>query len=394
MSEPGSAGLYLHVPFCSAVCPYCDFAVLRDDASRHGAFVGALLREAEERAEEFTGWSFDTVYLGGGTPSALAPERLATLLEGLRARLPIAPRARLHIEANPEDLRSGTLRAWRDLDLAFLSLGVQSFDDAELRFLGRRHDGEQARRALELAVAEGPETVSCDLIFGLPGQSPENLVADVTAAAERRPGHVSGYQLTVKEGTPFARRVAAGRWSPLGDGDQGRLFDVLHDALEAAGYSAYEVSNFRREERHESRHNRKYWDRTPYLGLGPSAHSFDGRRRSWNHRDLGAWEGALAAGRGAVEDRETLGPWDLVAESLMLGFRRSRGLDVAALVAASGWDPRREAPEALARALEEGHLSWREGFLVPNRAGMAIADALARDLCPDPDDLPETGQET
>jgi putative oxygen-independent coproporphyrinogen III oxidase len=384
VSPPGAAGLYLHVPFCSAVCPYCDFAVLRDDPRLHESYLEALLREAEARVEELGGAEIDTIYFGGGTPSALSPDHLGRLIEGLHETLPLRSDARLHFEANPEDIDEDVLAQWGALGLHFLSLGIQSFRDAELRFLGRRHDGAQARRALERALASGIHTVSCDLIFGLPEQSPEDLRANVEVVAAMKPGHVSGYQLTIEARTPFGRRVAAGRWAPLPDPEQGRLFDELHEGLAAAGYEAYEVSNFRLRPEHASRHNEKYWDRAPYLGLGPSAHSFDGRRRSWNRRDLSDWRRAVMAGEGAVADREDLSSWDLIAESLMLGLRRPQGIDTAALRAASGWDLLTSGGPALERALAHGHLHREGRFIRPSRRGMAIADALARDLCPDP----------
>lgn len=384
MRGPGGAGLYLHVPFCSAVCPYCDFAVLRDDPDRHRTFVEAMLAEASDRAAELGDETIDTIYFGGGTPSALGDAHLAELLEGLRARLPVAPAARIHLEANPEDLTEARLAAWRELGLDFLSLGIQSFRDEELRFLGRRHDAREARRGLARAVASGIPVVSCDLIFGLPNQTVEDLAESLRVVGELRPGHVSGYQLTIEPRTVFGRRVAAGRWEPLPDPEQGALFDHLHEGLAQGGYEAYEVSNFRRDVASGSAHNQKYWDRRPYLGLGPSAHSFDGDRRSWNHRELASWSQAIAAGRGAVLERELLSNWDRIAETLMLGLRRPQGVDAVALFDETGFDLASSASPYLEEACDEGSLFWEGRFLRPTRRGLAIADALATRLCPEP----------
>ncbi len=372
------SGLYLHLPFCSAICPYCDFSVLTGGEERRARFVEALRREIVPWAERpFAGGeAFDSIYLGGGTPSLLLPEQLAAILDDVRARLPIAADARLSMEANPEDVSPASLAAWRALGVDTLTLGVQSFRDGALRFLGRRHSGEEARRAVESALTAGFAVVGVDLIYGLPDQAPAAWEQDLAAAAALAPQHLSCYQLTVHAGTPFGFRQQRGELRELPEPGQAALFRLTHERLMASGYTAYEVSNFARAPEHESRHNRKYWSHAPYLGLGPSAHSFDGRRRWWNHRKVGPWETALAAGAPPVEGEETLGSRELALEHLMLGLRTREGVDLARL-RELGVDLRARNSPLLDRLADEELLRVEHDRLVPTLGGWAVADGLA-----------------
>jgi hypothetical protein len=241
-------GLYVHVPFCSAICPYCDFAVLRGGPHRHGGFVDALVREAHAWSARWplAETPFDTVYLGGGTPSALAPDLLARIFDGLREALPIRDDAWISLEANPEDTTPAALAAWRALGVRTVSLGVQSFDDRALRFLGRRHDAAAARAAVEDAVVAGFPIVNVDLIYGLPDQTPAAWQSELATATGLGPQHLSCYQLTIHEGTPFGFRRDRGRLSELPEAGQADLFAIAHQDLAARGWPGYEVSNFAR----------------------------------------------------------------------------------------------------------------------------------------------------
>ena len=254
-----AAGLYLHVPFCSAVCPYCDFAVTVGGPRSRAAFVEALLAEIALVAGGPEGaWPFDTVYLGGGTPSALAADNLGRILAAVAGAFALAPTARVFLEANPEDVTPAALAAWRALGVGTLSLGVQSFAAGALVFLGRRHRLAAGRRSVERARAAGFDTVSLDLIYGLPGQDAAAWRGDLEAAVALAPDHLSCYQLTVHEGTPLGRRRARGELRELPEEGQAELFELTHGFLASAGYPAYEVSNFARVPEHRSRHNAKY----------------------------------------------------------------------------------------------------------------------------------------
>ena len=250
-------GLYLHVPFCSAICPYCDFSVLKAGRPARKRFVEHLIAEAPLAARAWVeARPFDTVYFGGGTPSQLPPEDLERVIAACREHLRVAPDAWVFLEVNPEDVTPDACAAWRSLGVRTLSLGVQSFSDDALRFLGRRHRAEQARAAVETALAAGFHTVSVDLIFGLPGQSPEAWQRELATAAALESGHVSCYQLTIHARTRFGVAAKRGQLSEMPEGEQAALFEITHRVLADAGYSAYEVSNFARGRDHESRHNR------------------------------------------------------------------------------------------------------------------------------------------
>jgi len=389
-------GLYLHVPFCSRVCPYCDFAVQVGGPERRRLFVTRLLEEIAlwARAPETAGWRFDTVYLGGGTPSLLEPATLENIFAALRDAFSIAPDAWVLFEANPEDVTEASLSAWRALGVRTLSLGIQSFDAASLRFLGRRHDPEQARRSAELARAAGFSTVSIDLIYGLPDRTPAALCRDLEAAVALAPDHLSCYQLTIHEGTWFGRLAERGELTELPDPRQAELFERVHGFLDDAGYPAYEVSNFARSPEHRSKHNPKYWRHVPYLGLGPSAHSFSGLastvsgspaaatgRRWWNERTLTRWAERVGRGELPIEGSEELGADALALEALALALRTPEGLEVTAFRERYGWDPT-ESRDSCRRLVESGHLVREGGRLRPTRAGLSVADGLVAALGP------------
>jgi oxygen-independent coproporphyrinogen III oxidase len=336
-------------------------------------------RWGERGAERFT-TPFDTIYLGGGTPSSLATEELARLLAALRRHLALAPEPRLFMEANPEDVSTQTVAAWRALSVDTLSLGAQSLDAAELRFLGRRHTPDQARRAVELALAAGFSTVSVDLIYGLPGQATASWRRQLDAVAALGPQHLSCYQLTYHDRTPFGFRHARGELAELPQEAQAELFLLTHRHLAELGYEGYEVSNFARAPRHRSQHNSKYWDHTPYLGLGPSAHSFAADRRWWNLRKVGPYQRQLAAGALPIEEEERLGQRQLALEHLLLALRTRAGLDLEGYHRRFGIDLARRRPAALDALLAAGLVRLEQERLRPTVSGLAVADALARAL--------------
>jgi oxygen-independent coproporphyrinogen-3 oxidase len=408
-----TAGLYLHVPFCSAVCPYCDFAVRVAGPDERQRLVDALIEEIR-RAKS---WSvpISTIYFGGGTPSLLTADQLATVLDVARTSLPIEPDAVLHMEVNPEDIcalsgstpiadnrqlsrigiagdgplsrkeiadnapisGSGPLDAWRDLGVKFLSLGVQSFDDRELKWLGRRHTGEMAKDAVARALASGIPTVSVDLIYGLPRQTQAQLDVSLDALASLAPQHASLYQLTIAPGTSFGRRFERGKLKPIDEDTEAALFAHVHERLSAQGLHAYEVSNFATGDAHRSLHNQKYWAHVPYLGVGPSAHSFDGQRRWWNIRDSRQYVTAVEAGDAVMDADEELTSEDLALERLMLGLRTIDGVDTARFKSDFDVDLKVVNKQVIADLVTRNYLDASQAQLKPTRPGMAVADWLA-----------------
>jgi oxygen-independent coproporphyrinogen-3 oxidase len=378
------------VPFCSAICPYCDFSVMRSASPARQRFVDRLADEVALAAAEWRDSEpFDTVYFGGGTPSQLSAEELGRALEACRAQLAFAtPAPWVFLEANPEDVTPESCAAWRTLGVRTLSLGVQSFSDEALRFLGRHHSARQARTVVETALSAGFDTVSIDLIFGARGQTAEDWRRELAIAVELGPQHLSCYQLTIHERTRFGVLAKHGLLSELPEDDQATLFELTHRFLADAGWPAYEVSNFARGPAHQSRHNRKYWDHTPYLGLGPSAHSLAAlgasspARRWWNERGTARWERRLAAGERPIEAQELLGPKDLAAEALLLGLRMTAGIDLARFRSRYGVDLLAANETLVARLVDEGRIAVRADAdggrsLVPTLFGLAVADGLA-----------------
>lgn len=390
------AGLYVHVPFCSAICPYCDFAVRKGGGDKVPAYLAALRREigwlAARAAEAPPGdplgtllaGAFDTLYFGGGTPSVLPEAALAELLGLLRGSFDLPPEARIFFEANPEDVGAASLAAWRRQGISFLSLGVQSLDDQALLFLGRRHDAADAADAVAAARAAGfagdAATLSLDLIYGRPGQSAAAWRAELDRAVALEPDHLSAYELEIHERTVFGKKKKAGRFAELPEDLQAELFELTHEVLAAHGYEAYEVSNFARAPLHRSAHNRKYWRHVPYLGLGPGAHSYSHDLRWWNLRDEPTWRRALQDGLAPIEAAETLEARDLALESLMLGLRTRDGADLERIRERWGVDVAARNGERIAAWQREGFLQPVADRLEPTLRGYAVADRLAAEL--------------
>ena len=392
--ETGSAaaGLYVHVPFCSAICPYCDFAVKKGGADKIPAYLAALRRELawlQSRAAEappgdalaeLLAGPFDTLYLGGGTPSLLPEAALVELLAFTRAELAFAPGSRLFLEANPEDVSADNLAAWRRQGVHLLSLGVQSLDDDALRQLGRRHDGAAATAAIRAARAAGFPTLSVDLIYARPGQTVAAWRAELEKVVALAPDHLSCYELEVHERTSFGKQKARGKFRELPEDLQAELFELTHRFLEEHGYLGYEVSNFARGPEHRSAHNQKYWRHLPYLGLGPGAHSYSRNLRWWNLRDEPTWRRALKDSLAPIEAAEILAPGDLALECLMLGLRTQDGADLQEIARRWGVDLAAKNAARIAGWIEAGLLAKVPGKLVPTLAGFAVADRLAAEL--------------
>ncbi len=372
------AGLYIHVPFCARVCPYCDFAVTTGGREKQQRYVDCLLNEIALYSED--SWCFDTVYLGGGTPSLLPAEEIQRICERVGSHLSLAENVGMSLEVNPEEVDVESLSSWRSLGFDFISLGVQSFRAESLSFLGRSHSPSEAERAVQLARGAGFSTVSLDLIYGLPGQSQNDWRVDLEKALAFEPHHISCYELTVHEATVFGRRKARGQLVEADDDQRADLFEFTHRFLNDVGFVGYEVSSFASTPEHRSRHNLKYWNHTPYLGLGPAAHSFDGSSRWWNTRRLGIWERALEANERPVDESEQLTRESLVLEAVMLGFRTRDGIDLHRLRHRFGIDLMESNAELIQLWVKEGLVEEHKYYLRPTIGGLAVAEGLAASL--------------
>ena len=320
------AGLYIHVPFCERKCPYCDFYSIAGASALLPRYVDALEREMEQTAVHRL--EFDTLYIGGGTPSLLNPESLKSLLRAAHKVYGLRPDAEITIEINPGVLPPRRFDIFRSLGFNRISIGVQSFREANLKFLGRIHSAGEAVDAIDRARRARFENVGIDLIYGLPGQARQAWAQDLEKAVSLAPEHISCYGLTFAAGTRMEEDLRAGKIEPPKDDQVAEMYLTAVEMLESGGYRQYEVSNFSRGNHHRSRHNLKYWNGAPYLGLGPSAHSYIRNQRCWNVSDVFQYVERLEQGGAAVETCETLEEEQEMIEAIYLGLRQTAGIEI------------------------------------------------------------------
>src|SRR5256885_14678807 len=375
--------LYLHVPFCVRRCSYCDFsiavrkripareyvdAVLRELEGVRAAGAGAAPRGAPERG-------LDTLYLGGGTPSLLPIDALTGLLTSLRDAFGVTSLrdhdVEVTLEANPEDVTTEIATGWRRVGVNRVSLGAQSFDDNVLRWVHRSHDAARIGAAVHALRGAGIDNISLDLIFALPAELQRDWERDLDLALSLLPSHLSLYGLTVEERTPLARWISRGAVAAPDDDRYAEEYLLAHVRLAAYGYHFYEVSNACRDQR-RSRHNSAYWSGRPYLGLGPAAHSYDGRARRWNVAAWPAYARAVADGRSPVESREVLTPEQPELERGYLALRTEAGVSLSTL--------HHPPPASTTRWVDRGWAEVRDGRLVCTPQGWLRLDSLVRDL--------------
>ncbi len=349
------AGIYIHIPFCRARCSYCDFATGAYDAALADSYVRAVEREIGEFSSAVQAEPADTVYFGGGTPSLLTPAQVARLLASVRRRFNVSEDAEVTMEMNPGTVSHETLRGFREAGVNRASFGAQTFDDEELRRLGRTHTAEDVRRTLSLLREAGFDNLSFDLIAGLPAQTLQAWERNLCEALKLMPEHLSLYLLEVHEGTPLAAQIREGRYREPDADLAAEMYRLMVERTAAEGFEQYEISNFCLPGR-ESRHNVKYWTGAPYYGFGCSAHSFDGRLSRWsNERDARAYVGLVGREGTAVVERAEMDEREAGAEALFLGLRLlRRGVDLREHRARYRRDVREEYAEDLRRFGEAG----------------------------------------
>ena len=311
---PLFSGLYIHIPFCLSKCPYCGFySVVKPESVDD--FVKALLEEIRLTSKQALSLlsTFDTLYFGGGTPSVLQVEQIKIILNQIHKYINLTSDIEITFESNPGDGDFSYFQNIFNLGINRLNIGVQSFEDGVLRFLGRRHTAAQARQVITHARQSGFKNLGIDLIYGVPGQTHDSWLETLETAMKYSPEHLSCYELTIEENTPFASELQKGRFAVLGEEAQREFFIRTSEFLKTKGYIHYEVSNFARGDEYLSRHNQKYWDHFPYFGLGPGAHSFNGSRRWWNHRSVEKYIAAVEKGILPIQSFE-----DLTGEQRML----------------------------------------------------------------------------
>lgn len=320
-------GIYVHIPFCQSKCPYCDFYSITDVA-RIPEFLKAL--KSEMKLAATSGGRADTLYIGGGTPSLLTPKQMGLIVDWAAAYFNLDPSAEMTLEINPATATARDLQDYAAFGFNRLNIGIQSFDDQHLAFLGRRHTSQQALAAVKAGKDAGFTNIGLDLIFGLPDQSPSSWKSDLLQAIRLSPKHLACYMLSYEPYTPLHDDMQTGRVVPLSELRTADLFRMTHDFLGVAGYEHYEVSNYAQSPRWRSKHNQKYWNFIPYIGLGPSAHSFSPPRRWWNHRQLDDYLKGIAQGKLPRAESETLSEEQQMIESIYLGLRQADGIEFSA----------------------------------------------------------------
>ena len=371
------AGIYIHIPFCKQRCLYCAFysSTLH---SKQQEYCDALCREIIMRRNYIIG-IIDTVYFGGGTPSTLTREQLQKILGTIKENYRLSPSAEITIEANPDDLTPEYLATLRSLSFNRLSMGIQSFDDVQLKAIGRRHTAERARQAVKDARTAGFENISIDLMFALPSSTSAQWQESIKQAIELRPTHISAYNLTYEEETPLYRALQQGKIEAVDEEENLKQFEILIEQLAAAGYRHYEISNFALPG-YESRHNSSYWHDIPYLGCGAAAHSYNGESRSWNISDIKTYIEGINNG-APFSEVEQLTTAEQYNDAILTRLRTADGLPLDWFKEKFSEKLYRHMSTTIEKHMQRGTLTTgNNGNIRLAREGIFISDAIMRDL--------------
>ena len=380
--SPAVRALYVHIPFCHSICPFCAFAVHGNREQLHEPFVQALITEIAATPAKSDTSGIASIYIGGGTPSTLAAALLGRILDALARQFSIAKDVEVAIEVNPEDGKPAYFRELKEIGITRVSVGVQSFDAATLHALGRRHTVEQAREAVGAVDQAGFDNVNVDLMFGAPDVPPEAFRRDVRQLAEMHPTHISLYGLDIEEHTLFGRNPRIRTWAAAHREEQAAQYLFAAETLQNAGYSHYEVSNFC-VPGWEGRQNLLVWGGAGYVGFGPGAHSWSGGGRRANVRHLKSYERQIGEEGSAISFQEQITQAQAANERLMLELRQKSGLDTEAWSQRFGvvWDEGRQ--QICSELAERGLAKWDGASLRLTAKGMLLADEITERLMVD-----------
>ena len=371
------AGIYIHIPFCKQRCRYCAFYSTTKHHLQQN-YTAALCKELRARKEYIKGAVIGTIYFGGGTPSLLKEEQIADILSTIREEYTIVTDAEMTIECNPDDLTPAYLAMLHSQGFNRISMGVQSFCDTQLQRLGRRHTAASARQAVKNARNAGFRNISIDLMFALPGSTPEQWLNDLRSAIELKPEHISAYNLTYEEGTPLYRALQKGEITELSEEENIAQFNTLIEELGKAGYHHYEISNFALPG-YESRHNSSYWNDTPYIGCGAGAHSYDGTSRGWNIADIAQYiKGINESDTPFVT--ELLTREEQYNDAVLTRLRTAAGLPLTWVKEKFGDTLYNYMMRAAQQHIGNGNLAMDNDTIALTRKGLFISDAVMRDL--------------
>jgi oxygen-independent coproporphyrinogen-3 oxidase len=371
------AGIYIHIPYCRKACHYCNFH-FSVSLKTTNDFIPALLKEIELQQNYLANSAIETIYFGGGTPSLLEPAALERMLHAVHRTNRVLPAAEITLEANPDDITEARLRAWKEIGINRLSIGVQSFFEEDLRWMNRAHSAQQAVQCIRMAQTAGFGNITIDLIYGSPGLSNERWLQNLRTAIDLGIPHLSCYALTVEPGTALKKLIAVNKKADVDPEKQAEQFLMLIDTLGAAGYQHYEISNFALPGR-ESKHNSAYWKGSHYLGLGPSAHSYNGSSRQWNVANNALYIAALSKGELSFE-RETLTEMQQLNEYIMTALRTSEGINIHWVDEKFGPQSRTHIEQQSKPFIKDGKLHLSDNSLVLTRTGKLFADGIAAAL--------------
>lgn len=374
------SGIYIHIPFCKSRCAYCDF-YSTTRPRQMASYTDALIREIEARKAETGSEKTRTIYIGGGTPSQMPANELKAIYGKLEHAFDLSQLEESTIECNPDDLTDSFLDNLSRLPINRISMGIQTFNDDILKLIYRRHTSEQAIQAVGRCRKHGFTNISIDLIYGLPGQTPEMFWDDIRTALSLEVTHISAYCLSYEEGTRLTAMRDRGVITPVSDEDCAEMFSILCHTMKEAGFMHYEISNFCRPGYH-SRHNSSYWDGTPYIGLGAAAHSYDGRNRSWNISDIDQYMKGIEEGTPVME-KEELTQTDRRNEMVMLSLRTSKGLDTEEMASRFGKATTDRCIKNATRYIESGVMLFNGRILKLSETGIFVSDDVISSLFED-----------
>lgn len=372
-------GIYVHIPVCRRKCLYCSFySVGERFVSSWHRLISAFLAELDTRISDIKDWEKVTIYIGGGTPSLMPPGEFQRLMKGLQERLltanPNMEITEVTVEVNPDDVSDELAQVWKATGVNRISMGVQSLVDAELRAIGRRHDAETAVKAREI-LSQYFDNISLDLIFGLPGQTLGSLKTTLEGLIAMHPKHISAYSLMYEERSALTRLRDAGKIEETDEDITVRMFNLINDILSHEGLHRYEISNYS-VPGFESCHNSSYWQGLPYVGLGPSAHSYDGAKvRRWNIADIGRYIDGVENDT-AYFDFETLDDMELMEERIMTGLRTSTGINLGDYERDFGIKEREMLLGKAKKMKDSGYVEEADGFLRLTDKGIMISDEI------------------
>ncbi len=371
------SGIYIHIPFCKQACSYCDFYFTTHLLNKND-FLNALHKEIEHRKNYVNGQTIETIYFGGGTPSQLSTSELHSIIVKIKDSFNLVNQPEITLESNPDNLTENYLLALKEIGVNRLSIGIQSFFYEDLELMNRAHKSEQAIECVQTAREVGFNNISIDLIYGLPNSNLDKWLKNIKTAISLNPEHISAYNLTIEEGTPLAYSVMKNRVNLSSDEEVVAQHNLLVESLEKAGFEHYETSNFAKAG-YRSKHNSSYWRGSNYLGLGPSAHSYNGSSRSWNIASTKKYVEAINNGENFSET-ETLTETDKINEFIMTGLRTVEGINLLHFEENFGSAQKKQLLSASEKHLQKKLLKQSENRLYITPNGKVLLDGITADL--------------